>query len=108
MWKIHFRPTSIDCSRLLVRSGDGTLFVLELKQVSGLKLVAMAPKARGRGVLDATFLSHPNVMLTLAPPLVRRRLGKDRNYDTIILRVDKPDELAKAIRQFEASLKAFE
>lgn len=91
-------PAALGEREFRFRVGVVTELVVPVAQIVAVEPSISDAQCKGREVLRATVLTHPNVVLRIDPPLIRSDwLGRERRIERIALRIDEPVPLVAAL-----------
>ncbi|QZD90401.1 hypothetical protein K3148_03130 [Qipengyuania aurantiaca] len=91
-------PVLLDDRNLRVRAGSVIDMSVPLDAIAAIEPSVTHHEAKGREVLNAAILSHPNVILRLGRPLEYRPIfGKPRLVERVAFRLDQPAPLLEAL-----------
>lgn len=86
-------PSTISDSVVTFRAGRMKSVAVPLSQIAGQRSVFSAEEMKDEGVLNLALIAHPNVLLDLAFPILRKR----RAYHTVAHRLDDPAAFTTAL-----------
>jgi hypothetical protein len=86
-------PNRIEGDRLILRAGRLRSVTVPLAAIAGVRGEATRAEAKARHVLNLALIAHPNVMIDLRAPIIRR----GRSVTTLAHRLDDPVTFVAAL-----------
>lgn len=97
---LRIHPVLLTHDKLRVRAGPLTDVTIPLSAIAAIESAISHEDCKRRDVLRATLLTHPNVVLRLAPALEQTDLlGRSRKIERIAFRLDDPAPFMAALNE---------
>lgn len=91
-------PVTLNATILKMRAGRLKGVDVPVERISGLIAHWDAQTLKQSGTLNCALIAYPNVVLTVEPPVMVRRMGRDQSVNAVAHRLDDPAAFARAIQ----------